>query len=58
MLYNEDDIVCPVFIPNALVFGHRNSVTAEDKSKNINDKTMRKTQNYLVKTTPNLVMVS
>ena len=48
LMHNKDDVVCPVSILNALVFGQQNLVAAEDESKNINGKTMRKRQNYLV----------
>ena len=48
LMHNKDDVVCPVSILNALVFGQQNLVAAEDESKNINCKTMRKRQNYVV----------
>ena len=48
LMHNKDDVVCPVSILNALVFGQQNLVAAEDESKNINGKTMRKRQNYVV----------
>lgn len=48
LMYNKDDVVCPVSILNALVFGQQNLVAAEDESKNINCKTMRKRQNNVV----------
>ena len=31
-MYNEDDVVCPVSILKALVFGQQNLVAAEDES--------------------------
>ena len=46
-MYNEDDVVFPVSILDALVFGQQNLVAAEVESKNINGKTMRKKQNYM-----------
>ena len=47
-MYNEDDVVFPVSILDALVFGQQNLVAVEVESKNINGKTMRKKQNYMV----------
>ena len=47
-MYNEDDVVCPVSILNALVFRQQNLVAAEVESKNINGKMMWKKQNDMV----------
>ena len=47
-MYNKDDVVYPVCILNTLVFGQQNLVAAEIEAKNINGKTMRKRQNYMV----------
>ena len=48
LMYNEEDLECPVLTPNSLVFGQENYFPTEDDPANIDEKVIRKRQKYII----------